>query len=145
MIRLCITLLIATLFFSCNTKAVDKRIALDSATKNIVQLSDTLVILTSACKGCEFETTYGFTDSLGIVKESNYKSSDDCPECDGGSYQVEIEFVPLNTGATILHMYQHEWAMSDSMYDPEILGYERKPIIVDSSLIAKFMITVKNN
>lgn len=144
MLKLLITLAIAVAICSCNTKTVDNRKQLNSKTENSVQLGDTLVIFTGECKGCEFSTSYGFTDSLGIIKKSDYKSSDPCPECDGGSYDVEIEFVPLKTGRTILKMYQHEWAMSDSIYVPEILDYEQKPIIVDSALVATFIIDVKN-
>lgn len=144
MIRLFITLIVVAVLFSCNTKTVDNRKQLNAETENIVQLGDTLVIFASACKGCEFETTYGFTDSLDIVKETGSKISDDCQECDGGSYNVEIEFVPLKTGKTVLKMYRHEWAMSDNVYVAEVSDYERKSIIVDSSLVAKFIINVKN-
>ncbi|GAB4451451.1 MAG: hypothetical protein Fur0028_07020 [Bacteroidales bacterium] len=144
MLKLLITLAIAVALCSCNTKTVDNRKQLNSKTENSVQLGDTLVIFTGECKGCKFSTSYGFTDSLGIIKKSDYKRSDPCPECDGGSYDVEIEFVPLKTGRTVLKMYQHEWAMSDSIYVPEILDYEQKPIIVDSALVATFIIDVKN-
>jgi hypothetical protein len=145
MVRLFIALAIAALS-ACNStpKVVDNRIPLSTKTENSVQLGDTLVIFTGACKGCEFETTYSFTDSLGIIKETGSNSSDDCPDCAGGSYNVEIEFVPLKIGKTVLKMYEHQWAMSDSIYVPEILDYEQKPIIVDSALVATFIIEVKN-
>lgn len=143
MIRLFITLAIVALY-SCNSKTVDNRKQLNSKVENSVQLGDTLVIFAGACKGCEFETTYSFTDSLNIVKKVNDKSSDPCLNCSGGSYDVEIEFVPLSAGETALKMYQHEWAMSDSVYVPEILDYEQKPIIVDSTLVATFIIKIKS-
>ncbi len=142
--KLITTLAIAVTLYACNTKLIDNRKPLNSKTENSVQLGDTLVIFTGECKGCQFSTSYGFTDSLGIIKETGYKSSDPCPECDGGSYNVEIEFVPLKTGRTVLKMYQHEWAMSDSIYVPEMLDYEQKPIIVDSALVATFIIEVKD-
>lgn len=142
MIRLFIAIAIAAIY-SCNSKPVDNRKQLNSKVENSVQLGDTLVVFSGACKGCEFETTYGFTDSLNLIKKVNYKSSDPCNECSGGSYDVEIEFVPLVTGKTVLKMYQHEWAMSDSVYVPEILDYEQKPVIVDSVLVATFIIEVK--
>lgn len=142
MIRLFIFITVAALC-SCKSKTVDNRKPLSSNTENSVQLGDTLVVFTGACKGCEFETTYSFTDSLGIIKKVNDKSTDPCNGCSGGSYDVEIEFVPLTTGKTILKMYQHQWAMSDSIYVPEILDYEQKPIIVDSALVATFIIEIK--
>lgn len=142
MIRLFIVIAVAALC-SCNTKTVDNRKQLNSKVENSVQLGDTLVISAGACKGCEFETTYSFTDSLNLIKKVNYKSSDPCNECSGGSYDVEIEFVPVTIGKTTLKMYKHEWAMSDSIYVPEILDYEQKPIIVDSVLVATFIIEVK--
>lgn len=131
-----------SILFSCNTKKVDNRKKLNPNDTNYVSLKDTLVIFTSACKGCEFSATYQFVDSLGIIKETNSKSIDNCPECDGGSYQLEIEFVPLKTGKTTLKMYQHEYTIN-SVDISDTLDYEQKPMIMDSTLIATFLIEIK--
>lgn len=120
--------LIITLFSCKNT--VDTRKELRSDIENSVQLNDKLVIFTGACKGCQFSTTYGFYDSLGIIKEDGYKYSDDCPDCAGGSYNVEVEFTPKKTGKTVLKMYQHVWENS------------AHPIVVDSVLVATYIIEV---
>lgn len=143
MIRLFTALAIAA-FCACNTKTVDNRKPLNSQTENSVHLGDTLVIFTGACQGCAFETTYGFSDSLGIIKEIGYKSYDLCPECDGGSYSIEIEFIPLKAGKTKLKMYEHGRAMPDSVSAPENSDYGQKPVIVDSTLVATFIIEVKS-
>ncbi len=134
-----LTLIIA--LFAC--KNVDTRKELHSDKENIVQLGDTLVIFTGSCKGCEFSATYSFSDSLGIIKESGYKRIDSCPECDGGSYTIELEFVPLKAGKTVLKMYQHEWARSVSIDASEPSNNQTIPVVVDSVLVATFKIEVK--
>ncbi|MCC6721674.1 MAG: hypothetical protein IT243_05685 [Bacteroidia bacterium] len=140
MIRLFISVSIA-LLCSCNTKTIDKRIPLKSNIENNVKLGDTLVIFASDCKGCAFSTTYSFKDSLGIIKKTNYKSYDPCPECDGGSYSVEIEFVALSTGKTTLKMYMET---SESYEVSDTLDEGKKPNLADTTPVAKFNIVVKN-
>lgn len=130
---------------SCDREPIDSRVQLKSETENKVELGDTLVVFTHACKGCEFETTHGFSDSLGLTRNVAYRNIDICPECDGGSYRVEVEFVALRTGKTVLKMYQHNWTMSDSVYVPEILDYEQRAIVTDSILVARFPIDVSDS
>lgn len=139
MIRYFIIFAIAALY-SCNTNIIDNRKQLTSEGENVVHLGDKLVIFTSSCKGCEFETTYSFTDSLGIIKEVDHKSYDDCPDCDGGSYRIEVEFVPIKTGKTVLKM----WAISENVITPNDLDDEQIEIVVDSTLVANFIIEVKD-
>lgn len=139
MMKYFVILAIAVLY-SCNTKIIDNRKQLTSEGENVVHLGDKLVVFTSSCKGCEFETTYRFTDSLGIIKQVESKSYDDCPDCDGGSYRVEVEFIPLKTGRTVLKM----WAISEKVITSEGSDDEEIEIIEESTLVGNFIIEVKD-
>jgi len=127
--------------YACKTP-VDNRIVLSEETENSVQIGETLVIFSGECKGCQYTPTFRFVDSLGIIKQTAFKRTDVCPECDGGSYGLEIEFQPIKTGKTVLNMYSEEWEATHYL-NPETSEYERKDTIVETKLAARFVIDVK--
>lgn len=108
----------------------DLRVPLFSEKENKVKITDTLVIFTSSCKGCASETTYKVYDSLGIIKQVDYKQIDLNPDADGGSYSVELELLPLKEGKTKLKLFSYSNSYSD------------ENSTVDSAYVSEFSVTV---
>jgi hypothetical protein len=87
---------------------VYQRVELRGDTLNRVKLTDTLVIYTSVCRGCQYENSASFSidDSLQLVELYNIETADNNPpDMDGGSLQKHILLVPKKTGITRFKLY----------------------------------------
>ena len=87
----------------------DNRIVLRTDSINIVQLSDTMVIYESICRGCEYEGSVRFeiNDSLGVVSLLNVITVDENPDSmAGGNVGKELVLVPVKAGITNMRMYK---------------------------------------
>lgn len=110
----------------------DNRIVLRTDSINIVQLSDTMLIHESICRGCEYEGSVRFeiNDSLGVVKLLTVISKDDNPgDMAGGNVGKELVLAPVKTGITTLRLYK-------------LLSY--KTAKEDSARVRTYIIEVKN-
>ena len=116
---------IVMLFLSCTNKkkeandVKDNKISLRSDTLNVVKLSDTLIIYESTCRGCAYEqsTHFDISDSLGIIKLSAIKTTDNnSPDMNGGNISKDLILVPLKTGTTTIRLYKF-WKEEETARD----------------------------
>jgi len=76
---------------------------------NVVNLTDTLVIYESTCRGCQYEgsTRFEINDSLGLIKlQDVITTNNNSGDMAGGSIGKELLLVPLKTGTTRLKLYK---------------------------------------
>jgi hypothetical protein len=127
---------VSTLLIYCNNSPSDKtgsvkRIVLRSDTLNVVQLTDTLVILESACRGCEYEgsTYFGLTDSMDIIQLQEVITKDNNPpEMIGGNISKTIILLSAKPGKTNFKL--HKFLTSNATAE-------------DSALFTRYNIEVK--
>lgn len=123
---------ISALLICCNSNPADKRIVLQSDTLNVVKLTDTLMILESTCRGCEYEesTNFGISDSMNIIQLQKVITKDKSPaNMDGGSISKTLVLFSTKTGKTSFKLYKF---------------WESQPTAKDSALFTRYNIEVTN-
>lgn len=115
-----------------NASLKNNWIMLRSDTMNLVRISDTMIIIESACRGCVYEATTSFSisDSMGMLELSHIETLDhNSPEMAGGSISKNLILVPKKNGKTVIKVYK----------------FLRQPINKeDSSNCTNYSIEVKN-
>lgn len=111
-----IILVFSIVLSACNTRSnfndetkPNNWITLHSDSVNVVKLTDTLVIYSAVCRGCEYEksTEFSISDSLGIVELKSIETIDNNPSnMDGGSINKNLIIVPRKTGQTMIKLYK---------------------------------------
>jgi hypothetical protein len=114
--RVFTSVLILQAVISCGSSKKEKQetrnvnyITLRTDTLNAVNMSDTMIIFESTCRGCAYEesTEFSISDSTGIVKLDHIETHDySRPGEDGGSISKNLIIVPKKTGRTVIKMYK---------------------------------------
>lgn len=103
-----------------SSKKKDNRIVLRTGSLNTVNLSDTMLIDESICRGCKLEGSVRFAiaDSSAIVKLITVNTNDNNPDgMAGGNIGKELVLVPVKAGSTRMKLYKFlspETARQDS-------------------------------
>jgi len=108
-------IVIVVCFLSCTNSnreagtVKDNKVSLRTDTLNVVNLSDTLAIYESTCRGCAYEqsTHFDINDSLGIIKLLAITTTDNnSADMNGGSVSKNLILVPTKTGTTTFKLYK---------------------------------------
>jgi hypothetical protein len=109
----------------------DTKIMLRSDTINVVNMTDTMIIYESVCRGCAFENSTEFMifDSLGIIRLADILTKDNnAANVEGGSISKTLILVPQKKGSTTFTLIR-------------ILGPHN--IVADSTHIGSYTVEVK--
>ena len=108
-------LFLPVFLFACNglsSKMDDpyrRMVHLRTDTLNVVEMTDSMLIFESTCRGCAFEksTRFDMYDSMGIIKIADIITTDNNPDnMDGGHISKDIILAPVKPGVTRIKLYK---------------------------------------